>query len=164
MQLRGRKIFGINARADILVGLALYPPDPKPRWTHVNLLLDLGYTKRSLSEALNDLNAGGMLGTLRFGNTIRYALRKHEALRQILDPLPTTLGQPWAQLLALAASLLSVQRRTRDKSVTTQAVEVHKVLAIRRSALERSITVVPELPAGDPWPQIDAWMEPLLRP
>jgi hypothetical protein len=164
IQLRGRKIFGINARADILVGLALYPLDPNPRWTHVNHLLDLGYTKRSLSDALNDLHAGGMLGTLKFGNTIRYALRKHEALRQILDPMPDTLGQPWAQRLALAASLLSVQRRTRDKSITTQAVEVRKVLEARRFALERSFTVLPDLSAGDPWPQIDAWMEPLLRP
>ena len=164
VQLRGRKIFGINARADILVGLALYPPDPQPRWTHVNLLLDLGYTKRSLSEALNDLNAGGMLGTLRFGNTIRYALRKHEALRQILDPLPATLGQPWAELLALTASLLSVQRRMREKSITTQAVEARKVLDRRRSALERSFITLPDLSIGDPWPQISAWMEPLLRP
>jgi hypothetical protein len=164
VQLRARKIFGINARADILVGLALYPPDPKPRWTHVNLLLDLGYTKRSLSEALNDLNAGGMLGTLKFGNTIRYALRNHEPLRQLLDPLPNTLGGGWGQLLALAASLLSAQRRTHEKSITTQAVEVHKVLEPRRSVLERGLITLPDLSVGDPWPQISAWMEPLLRP
>ncbi|MEO7734685.1 MAG: hypothetical protein ABIY55_27255 [Kofleriaceae bacterium] len=164
VQLRARKIFGINARADILVGLALYPTDPKPRWTHVNLLLDLGYTKRSLSEALNDLSAGGMLGTLKFGNTIRYALRNHGPLRQLLDPLPDTLGAGWSYLLPLAASLLSAQRRTHGKSVTTQAVEARKALESRRVTLERSLIPLPDLSVGDPWPQIAVWMGPLLRP
>lgn len=164
IQLRGRKIFGINARADILVGLSQYPVQAAPRWTHVNLLLDLGYTKRALSDALNDLRAGGMLGALKVGNTIRYALSKPEPLRQILAPVPETLGKPWSKILALTASLLSVQSRTREKSVTTNAVEVRKVLERRRSSLDASAIVTPDISPGDPWPQIEAWIEPLLRP
>ena len=73
VQLRARKVFGINARADILVGLALLPDSPQTQWTHVSLLRNLGYSKRALSEALNDLAGGGMLGTSE--------LRQHHSVR-----------------------------------------------------------------------------------
>ncbi len=164
VQLRARKIFGINARADILVGLALEPPSQEPQWTHVNYLLGLGYTKRNLRDALHDLHMGGMLGSLHFGNTIRYALTKPEPLRAILAPMPKTPGQPWAERLALAASLIEVERRTHEKSATTRAVEVQKTLERKRSILERVRIQLPNLSAGDPWPELEAWMEPMLRP
>ena len=164
VQLRARKIFGISARADILVGLVLMPVTPEQRWTHVNLLLELGYTKRNLSEALNDLLLGGTLGSMRFGNTIRYALRSREPLRQLLHPVPTTEGQPWMQRLAVAASLLMVQRRTQNKSMTTQAVELQKLFENRRSLLERSLIQPPVLSPTDPWPAVITWLASELRP
>ena len=162
--LRARKLFGISARADILVSLALLPSSPQVQWTHVNYLLGLGYTKRNLSEALNDLHAGGMLGTMRFGNTIRYALIKSEPLRALLAPLPEGPGQPWAQLLAIAASWIDLDRRTHGKSATTRAVEVRKLLEQKRPLLESVRLLPPELGIGDPWPELEAWMEPMLRP
>ena len=164
VHLRARKIFGINARADIVVGLTLLGPTPDPRWTHINLLLDLGYSKRALNDAFNDLALGGLLGTLRFGNTIRYALKNEDALRSLLAPIPARPGQPWAQRLAVAASLLDVERRTREKSATTHAVEVRKVIERHRKDLERSGTFVPDIRTGDPWPEINAWIATLLRP
>lgn len=162
--LRARKIFGISARADILVSLALLPPSPHVQWTHVTYLLGLGYTKRNLSEALNDLHAGGMLGTMRFGNTLRYALTKSEPLRALLTPLPEGPGQPWAQCLAVAASLIDLDRRTRGKSATTRAVEVRKLLEQKRSLLGSVHLPLPELGPGDPWPELEAWLAPMLRP
>lgn len=164
VQLRARKIFGINARADILVGLALLPDSPQPRWTHVNLLLDLGYTKRTLSAALNDLHAGGMLGTLALGNTVRYALRRREALRQCLDPLPATPGQAWSQRLAIAGSLISLKKQLDGKSEATQGVELRKLFERKHRLLERGQMPPPDLRLESPWTQVDAWIEPFLRP
>lgn len=179
--LRARKIFGINARADILVALALIPPPPMfIPWRLANDLTDLGYTKRNLSEALNDLRAGGMLDTMPIGNTIRYALSKPDPLRAILAPMPESPRQPWAQRLAIAASLLDADRRTRGKSATTRAVEVGKLLQRKSPILERGRIPIlergwvplpelgriprPELGTGDPWPELEAWMEPMLCP
>lgn len=164
VQLRARKIFGINARADILVGLALLPSTKEPRWTHVSLLRDLGYSKRALSGALNDLAAGGLLGTLQFGNTVRYSLRRREPLRELLAPLPETPGQAWSQRLALAAALVSLQKRLAGKSATTQAIELHKLFERKQIILERAQVGVPTISHTDPWHDIEAWLEPLLNP
>ncbi|HSK02875.1 MAG TPA: hypothetical protein VK932_16600 [Kofleriaceae bacterium] len=164
VQLRARKIFGINARADILVGLALESASTRPRWTHVTSFLDLGYTKRNLSDALVDLQMGGMLAWMRTGNRIVYTLKKAEPLRSILAPLPETTGQPWGPRLAIAASLIEVDRRTQGKSATTRAVEVRKLFERKRPVLERARIAAPELSIGDPWPELEAWMEPMLRP
>jgi hypothetical protein len=164
VQLRARKVFGINARADILVGLALLPDSPQIQWTHVSLLRNLGYSKRALSEALNDLAGGGMLGTLSFGNTIRYALRKAEPLREILEPLPSLPGQPWSQRLAIAATMLRLQKQLASKSVTSQAIEIKKALERKRSVLEQGRMTAPAISAEAPWASIEAWLKPLLRP
>ena len=163
VHLRSRKIFGINARADILVGLALLKPTPQHRWTHVNYLLDLGYSKRSLRDALFDLHVGGVLGTMNFGNTIRYALKKPDLLRTFLDPLPHGEGRPWGKYFAVASSLISADRRTKGKTAITRAVEARKVLERRQRDLEASRVVVPTL-GDDPWPVLEEWLGSLLRP
>jgi hypothetical protein len=164
VHLRARKIFGVSARADILVGLSLLPVANEVRWTHVSLLLELGYSKRNLSDALNDLAMGGLLGAMKFGNTIRYALKNRDAVRQLLHPLPETEGQPWMQRLVLASALLLAERRTRNKSRTTQAVEVTKVFERHRASLERNLVPPPQLAGGDPWPQVVEWLAPQLQP
>jgi hypothetical protein len=107
-----------------------------------------------------------MLGTLVLGNTKFYGLvdRRVEPLRALLAPLPESLGQPWAERFALAASLLSAEQRTRGKSSTTQAVEVRKVLESRRKSLARSSIALPPLATGDPWPHVIDWMTPMLQP
>jgi hypothetical protein len=60
--------------------------------------------------------------------------------------------------------LIEVERRTHEKSATTRAVEVQKTLERKRPILERVRIQLPNLSAGDPWPELEAWMEPLLRP
>ena len=164
VQLRARKVFGINARADILVGLALLPEPARDEWTHVSLLRNLGYSKRALSEALNDLAAGGMLGTLSFGNTVRYALRKRDPLREILEPVPGKPGQPWSQRLAIAAALVRLQNQLAGKTTTTQAIELRKLFERKCKVLEQGRMKAPTITAESPWQTVEAWLAPLLTP
>lgn len=163
IHLRARKVFGINARADILVGLALLKPSPQPQWTHVNYLLDLGYSKRSLRDALFDLHVGGVLGSMSFGNTIRYALTKPDLVRTFLAPLPKGEGRPWGTYLAMASSLIAADRRTRGKTAVTRAVEARKVLDRRKRDLQASRVTIPTV-GDDPWPILEEWMGSLLQP
>lgn len=165
VQLRGRKIFGVSARADMLVALALLGEDAgTPEWTHVNSFAGLGYKKRNLSQALTDLCAAGVVHAHKVGNTMRYEFLQAGPVRALLAPLPTTAGVPWAQLLALAAALLDVQARTLNKSLTTQGVEVSNVLNTMRPLLARVHVAVPTAHAGDPWPQLLLWLARELQP
>ena len=156
--LRARKIFGINARADVLVELALHPFGPRPTWSRVSSFNELGYTKRNVSSALRDLQIGGVLDTLTIGNSLRYKLRSLE-VAQLLAPLPIQASVAWGAKLALAAGLIAVQRKTANKSAVTIAVEIKKLLE-RHATLLPIVIVDPH----DPWRSIDTWLEPWLAP
>ncbi|HPH70617.1 MAG TPA: hypothetical protein PLF40_32925 [Kofleriaceae bacterium] len=165
VQLRGRKIFGVSARADMLVALAMLGNAAgNPEWTHVNTFSGLGYQKRNLSHALTDLCDGGVVHAHKVGNTVRYEFVQAEPVRKLLQPLPETAGVPWAPLMALAAALLDVQARTHNKSQTTQGVEVNNVLSALRPLLARNQIAVPSVQAGDPWPQLLPWLARELQP
>lgn len=164
VKLRARKIFGINARADIIVGLAQSPASPQPQWTQISHLVGLGYSKRNLTDALNDLATGGILGTLHFGNKNQYALRNHELLRDLLAPMPPGGGRPWPQLLALLASLVDVERRVSSKSAISQALEINDVLDEHRDALSRARISVPFIDVVAPISTVANWLELEMRP
>lgn len=165
VQLRGRKIFGVSARADMLVSLALRGDAPgNPEWIHVNSFAGLGYQKRNLSRALTDLCDGGVVHAHKVGNTVQYEFLQAGPVRALLAPLPTTTGVPWAPLLALAAALLDVHARTHNKSQTTQGVEANNVLSALRPLLARNQIAVPLIHAGDPWPQLLPWLTRELQP
>ncbi len=165
VQLRGRKIFGVSARADMLVALAMLGDTAgKPEWTHVNSFAGLGYQKRNLSHALTDLCDGGVVHAHKVDNTVRYEFVQADPVRTLLQPLPETAGVPWAPLLALAAALLDVQARTHNKSLTTQGVEVNNVLSALRPLLARNQIAVPSIHAGNPWPQLLPWLARELQP
>jgi hypothetical protein len=142
----------------------LLPATAEVEWTHISQLRSLGYSKRALNDALNDLVAGGMLDTLAFGNTVRYAVRKRDPLRAILEPIPTKPGQPWAQRLAIAAALVRLQSQLADKSVTTQAIELQKLLERKRKVLEQGRMKAPAVLPNSPWQSIEAWLTSLLEP
>lgn len=163
IQLRARKVFGINARADIISAFAQQETTGDEQWVHVNGLSQLGYTKRNLTDALNDLALGQLLGTMRFDRVL-YSPRNPNVLRELLAPIPSRGGKSWAQILATAAKLLRVEQRTRRLSMVSQAVEVRKTLDVQRPLLERVRIKVPDLDAGDPWPQLDTWLAELLEP
>lgn len=164
VQLRARKIFGINARADIIVGLAQNALSPQPQWIQISHLVGLGYSKRNLTDALNDLATGGVLGTLHVGNKNQYSLRNHELLRDLLAPMPPAGGRPWRQLLALLASLVDVERRVRSKSAISQAVEINDVLDEHRDALGRVRINVPLIDVVDPISTVANWLESEMSP
>jgi hypothetical protein len=164
VQLRARKIFGINARADIIVGLAQNAVSPQPQWTQISHLVGLGYSKRNLTDALNDLAIGGILGTLHIGNKNQYALRNHELLRELLAPMPPAGGRPWAQLLSVLASVLEVETTVSSKSAISQALAINDALNEHRDALGRVRINVPLIDVVDPLATVANWFETEMRP
>ena len=157
--LRARKIFGINARADVLVELALHPVVPRPTWSRISSFSDLGYTKRNISNALRDLELGGVVESLERRNALEYALRVREPLFALLAPLPQQLSLAWGPRLALCAALVDLHRRLAGKSSVTAAVEIEKLLSRRELML-----AAPTIDPRDPWTSVAAWLEPWLAP
>jgi hypothetical protein len=159
-QLRARMAFGINARAEIVTALLGNPPAA----TTASQLVRLGYTKRSLSDTLEELALGGIVDTLRVGNAIQYKLAKRAALEDLLEPLPDS-APPWPARLAATARLMDVDRRTEGKSATIRSIELRKTLEHVRAITSAVGETPPTVPPGeDPWPPVLAWLEPLLEP
>lgn len=159
--LRARKIFGIDARADILVDLVLQAGSG---WSRVSDFAALGYAKRTIAMALDDLHTGGLLERNQIGNSLRYRLRDQAPLPALLAPVPGSHFRSATAALVLAESLLSARRASTGKSATTAAVEIHKVMARRSALLAALDQEPPPLRPDAPWSSIDEWIEPLLRP
>jgi hypothetical protein len=164
LQLRSRRIFGIGARADILANLLFSPEGPK-HTTTASMLVQLGYTKRAIADVLDDLAEGGVMTTpVRLNGTVRYGLHKRDSVRDLLGPLPESFP-PWPERLAVVTSLLRADLATATKSATIRSVELRKIVDRRAGILAAVNEAPPPLTPGiDPWPEIVAWLEPLLIP
>ncbi|MDB4957864.1 MAG: hypothetical protein JWO36_5433 [Myxococcales bacterium] len=159
VQLRARLIFGVGARADVLVALLLSPLG----WTHVSLLSSLAYTKRSLSDALADLSAGGVVHAYHVGNALHHRLVRKEQLAALVGKHPESSFQPWAQRLAVASALLTTMARTHTRSAMVQTIELRKTIDRHRPALA-SVGEEPIEDGIDPEELVKSWLIPLLEP
>jgi hypothetical protein len=158
VQLRARLIFGIGARADVLLALLL----SQQGWTRVGLLSSLAYTKRSLSDALSDLTAAGLLHGYQVGNALHHRLLRKEHLGGLLGAYPDRELQPWPQRLAFAAALLTTTAHTEGKSQMIRSIELRKVFEQHRRALA-AVGDDPIL-GGEPEALVDSWLTPRLEP
>jgi hypothetical protein len=158
-QLRARKIFGVNARADVLINLLQAPGVASARQ-----LVKLGYTKRALAEVLDDLFQGGVLLAVRIGNVLTYRLQRRDLVEALLAPVPDE-APPWPERLMVASTLIAVDRQTNRKSTTIRAIELRKALEPMRQPMASVNEPLPDLPPRqDPWPIVLDWIRPLLIP
>ena len=160
IQLRARKLFGIGAKADILVRLVLEPLSEQPRWARAAELATLGYEKKTITEAMHDLKLGGLVDEVRRANASYYKLRDRAGLAQLLAPLPAPNFPLWQRALPVAASLAHAEGISRTKSPISRAVEIKKALAEHRKGLA-ILGFGVDQPAVE---HIEQWLEPLLRP
>lgn len=164
LQLRCRKVFGVGARADIIANL-LFSSDAPRSMIRASLLVQLGYTRRAIADVLDELVEGGVMAApVRLGGSGHYRLLKRSLLSDLLAPLPDSMP-PWPERLAVVASLLRADRSTAKKSAAIRSVELRKIVDQRANAMAAVNEPPPPLTPGiDPWPEIVAWLEPLLEP
>jgi hypothetical protein len=164
LQLRARKVFGLGARADIIANL-LFSSDAPRQMIRASLLVQLGYTRRAITDVLDELVEGGVMAApVRLGGTGHYRLMKRDVLAELLGPLPESMP-PWPQRFAVVMSALRADRATKEKSALLRSVEIRRVVELRGGVLAAVNEAPPPLTPGiDPWPEIMAWLEPLLIP
>jgi hypothetical protein len=159
VQLRARKLFGIGAKADIIVRLVLEPLSEQPQWARAAELATLGYEKKTVTDAMHDLQLGGLVDEVRRANASYYKLRDRAGLARLLAPLPEPVFPLWQRRLALAASLAHAEQSSRAKSAISRAIEIKKALTEHKKALAILGFGLDQPPVE----RIEQWIEPLLR-
>jgi len=141
LQLRLRALFGVTARAEVLLQF-LRPAMTQETLPNMSLsvsaLSDIGYSKPALTDVLADLTNAGMLEKWRRGNRDHYALARVEPLLGLLGgPLPATAPN-WTLRFHIAAVLLARESETLGKKDVVRAVALSKDFERLHEDLERA--------------------------
>lgn len=123
VKLRSRRIFGVGARADVIVALAMRPQNAEA--VRISAMRVTGYTKRAIANVVDDLASVGVLEKLIVDQAPRYRLTQRATLRALLQPMPKR-APSWSVRFGLVALCLETWRSVGARS--TYAVELVKVL------------------------------------
>lgn len=157
LQLRLRCLFGVTARAEILLeflrGIIRRELAPIP----VSDLAELGYSKPAIVDVLADLAMAGVLHRWRRGNRDYYGLESAqiETLQALVDGALPKAAPSWVLRFRIISDLLSAEAATQDKKPVVQAVAILKQLQKHRPALERLAIAPPR--RAQTWPELTAW-------
>lgn len=162
IQLRSRRIFGLGARADILVALAMRGRGAEP--VRISAMVSAGYTKRAVAMVIEDLTAAGLLEKLSSHGAAGYKLSRPAPLRALLGPWPKKVPR-WPERLALVATVLEVWRQHGARAPSTHAIELAKALD-RLRPMAAAIEQSPPLNGRPPviLANVDRWARGLLDP
>lgn len=125
IQLRSRRIFGVSARADLVVALVTRARNAEAGRS--SAILPVGYTKRTVALIIDDLVDAGILEKLVISQAASYKPLKVAPLRALLAPLPEKTPS-WPERFALVAAILETWRTFGARAPTTYAIELAKVL------------------------------------
>lgn len=158
IQLRLRCLFGVTARAELLLQF-LRPVMTQEILPNTSLsvsdLTDLGYSKPALTDVLADLTMAGLLERWRRGNRDYYTLSQMDALLGFVGgPLPA-VAPNWALRFRIAASLLASEAQTHAKKEIVQAVAISKELERLHATLDRAGIKPP--PHARKWSDVGIW-------
>ncbi len=160
IQLRSRHIFGVGARADILVALATRPRGAGT--AQISSILPIGYTRPTVATVMAELAGAGVLEKLTGKHGASYKLLKGAPLRALLAPLPRRTPS-WPERFVLIAGVLETWRRFGPRA--SYAFELAKVLDKLRP-LAAAIGEQPPI-VGRPQAivsQVTRWLKALLEP
>ncbi len=123
IQLRSRYIFGVGARADVIVALVMRPRDANH--ARISEIRPAGYTKPTIATVLDELTEAGVLEELVVSRAATYKLVKGAPLRSLLSPLPRR-SPSWPERFVLVANVLEAWRQFGNRS--SYPIELAKVL------------------------------------
>lgn len=143
LNIRARSIFGTGSRADLMTYFAVHP---NTEFSIAELTEAIGYSKRNLTEVLNDLSQGQLLGMRMQGNQKRYSLRPSNSLLPALAPLPHYV--PWHLVFHILLSLRMCLQKIDKMSSSTQVIELRNCFMKLQPNLDQLKVAPPEF-SGD---------------
>lgn len=132
LNIRARSIFCTGARADLVT---FFLTHDKPDFSASDLT-EIGYSKRNLSEILEQFSLSGLFDKFQLKNQLRYRLAKNEQLIKILYPIPEFVPS-WRHILEIFLPLRDCLRRIENSSESTRTVEIRNFLISKENILQR---------------------------
>jgi hypothetical protein len=156
---RLRAAFGVNARADILVALAMMAE-------HAMTIADLAratrFTKRNVAVAVSAMALAGVVEADRRGNEDRVRLAEGLPLRPWLA-VPSRAAIDWTARLTVALRLLRAADATAGASLAVRAVELRAAIVELLGHLSEARLPRPDLTVtgSDAAGTFEAWISQL---
>lgn len=155
IRLRARLVFGVSARAEIVVLLA---SDPDRGSSASDLAERASYGRRNVVEALDALVRVGIVREIEARGARRYALADRGILQPLLGPIPSSLIVWGGAFKACSIALRTLQTYDRA-SPLVRSVEAAKAAELIGTELQLSELSAPEPPPtrGDAWDGLGPW-------
>ncbi|MES2198794.1 MAG: hypothetical protein V4489_01305 [Chlamydiota bacterium] len=157
LQLRLRSFFGVGARADLFTYLLT---EVKSDFTASDAV-EIGYSKRSLAELLDNLTLSGFLTSKIIRNQRKYELIRTEQLKRVVGE-PPEIVPPWHRILKVLISLRDDLIRSEKDSDTTKVVIIRNDLE-RMKILLSSVHLSPPSIESDPYQYLERFSRWLLE-
>ncbi len=131
LNIRARSIFGTGARADLVTFFLV----------HLNIdfsiaeVAETGYSKRNLSEVLDDLHFGNLFDRFMQGNQQRYRLKKNSPLVEMLKPIPKYV--PWHLIFKILLELRACIHDTDNSADSTKVVALRNCMKEHEMSLQK---------------------------
>jgi hypothetical protein len=131
LNLRARSLFGTGARADLVT---FFLTHGKTDFSASDVV-KTGYSKRSISEILEEFCLSGVFNKFFMRNQQRYRLMKREQLLGILGPIPE-YAPSWGTIFEVLLPLRDCLNRKGNISESTRIVEIRNLLIASQNKLE----------------------------
>jgi len=167
LHLRLRALFGVSARAEVL---RLFLLLPSAQLAAADLVQEeVGYTKRAVRDALEDLHMAGILEVLTIRNAKAYRLRLEQPTTPLesfgLFETPFAARIRWVDLVAILYRLTQAIEEGARASPITRALEVRRALREIHQPLQRAALPTPPTSIrGEAFlPNFEEWALRLVR-
>jgi len=161
IRLRARLVFGVSARAEILVALG-----DEARWafTATELAERVRYGRRIVVEALEALTAVGLVRGVDAPGARRFFLADPLAVHGILGP-PPAVTIDWALAFDACWRCFATLRRFASASETVRAIEAVKTAeAVEAELMRMRLSVPGSTPRGQKaWERLEHWTLDLIE-
>jgi hypothetical protein len=135
--LRLRALFGVGARADLITSLLTRQSGA---FTAADMV-EVGYSKRTLAEALDSFVEAGLLTCFATRNQKKYELVRRNSLRSLAGLIPK-IAPDWSSILTVLVTLRTTVLEQNNNPISTRVIAARDALAQLRDQL-RALNLSP---------------------
>jgi hypothetical protein len=158
--LRFRALFGVGARADLIT----YFLTQKKSDVNASDAAEMGYSKRSLADLLEDFVRSGFFDVFTTRNQRNYRLKKCDQVKKIAGMFPE-ITPPWRQILDVLLPLRMCIQEVEKKSAAIKMVEIRTALLKVENKLARLNLSPPSMQSDFSiyWDTFTDWMLHIVK-
>lgn len=161
LSLKLRSLLGVTAKAEAVRVLLAKSGMTLTATDLVNE--GVGYTKRAVRDALEDLRLGGFAALEASGNMKGYRLSSRRSFSELLAPVPVHFPR-WWELFAVLRGILNLAEGIEKFRPETRPIEIRRSLTALGSEIRGAGLQAPVLDAGsDVVGELEAWVGELLE-